>query len=91
MKKRKKNNLDFFETVLNKQREAELEKAREQERIEDERIRAEQAEEERVRNVGTLLNPYPGVAVEAADAVQELVGNEFYKDYTDLDFDLDFL
>ena len=82
--------LSFFETVLNKQREAELEKAREQERIEEERIRAEQAEEERVRNVGTLLNPYPGVAVEAADAVQELVGNELYKDYTDLDFDLAF-
>ena len=39
--------LSFFETVLNKQREAELEKAREQERIEEERIRAEQAENTR--------------------------------------------
>jgi hypothetical protein len=77
--------LSFFETVLNKQREAELEKAREQERIEEERIRAEQAEKERVRNVGTILNPYPGVTVEAADAVQELVGDEFREEFSNLD------
>ena len=77
--------LSFFETVLNKQREAELEKAREQERIEEERIRAEQAEKERVRNVGTLLNPYPGVTVEAADAVEELIGDEFRKEFSNLD------
>ena len=80
-----KEQLGFFETVLNKQRETELEKAREQEKIEEERIRAKEEEKERVRNVGTLLNPYPGVAVEAADAVEELIGDEFMEEFSKLD------
>ena len=73
--------LSFFETVLNKQQEAELGKAREQERIEEERIKTEEEEKERVRNVGTILNPHSGVSVEAANAVQELIGDEFMEEF----------
>ena len=80
--------LNFFEKLrqaqLDKQQE-ELDRMREEEIAEQERIKAEEAEKERTRNVGTILNPYSGVAVEAADAVEELVGDEFREEFSKID------
>ena len=84
----KEEELNFFEKLrqaqLDKQQE-ELDRMYEEETAEQERIKAEQAEKERLRNVGTLLNPYSGVSVEAADAVEELFGDEFREEFSKID------
>jgi len=84
----KEEELNFFEKLLQAQldkQQEELDRMREEEMSEQERIKAEEAEKERTRNVGTILNPYSGVAVEAADAVEELVGDEFREEFSKID------